>query len=1614
MTAETRERIKQYEKDLPHVKEKITAAAVLLVIAMTIMVTATYAWVTLSASPEVTSIDTTVTANGALEIAMANGTGEAPGKSAAGDSTGAGKDVTQANITWGNLVNLSDPSYGLSNVTLRPASRNGETGLLTNPLSGVKYGEDGRITTTISDDDFRFTFFDTAKGKFLVDEADDHLGVRAIASVRYENAAGDNILTSKMDACKAALKAAQNNYDIMPEQKDSSGTTYIKSLEGLMSVYAQSKADKSNVDNLDVSAYVQGLYEMMLYLNDQVMVKSGESYLHMANMLSMINREDGAETDYDVAALVEACVKKKLPEYIQIESLQGFATDYTKLQTFLVTSPAGDYEDLTKAQKEASIAYWAYVKANGGTVYWKNIKNMVNWLCDIPEVLLNGIRLGGLGIGTAMDLMDQQPIDTKIQSGAALYRLEQRIGFKMSENVTVTVRYMGTNNMKAIMSTAAAAPYEMDTDIEAVRKKSANSFVKGTDPVAEDTYALAVDLWLRTNAGSAATVQPTTVTSEDGKTTVTTDPVRAYLTLEGKVRRETREEIIMLQDPSGKEWSSYTATFTLAGEDKQRDVYMKDNGSYYYNYGDGEVLFETYLREANNGTLPSDLEYKQRTRTYTVIVGYDGVNRVWTEEQMTAYEGTGTSTTQGGGSCYTFYADPGTADEKRYLELLKSMFVAFIDKDGNLLGEARMATESAYAENGKITVPLALIDTAKDNVIDLGLNEDGEQQYALMALNKNAATRITALVYLTGTTLKNDTVLASGEIQGNLNLQFGSYVASKVTTVKQVTGEDGSVSTKPTTEYRKYDPNKAIENEEIMDDKIAVTASVTGINQFDYDPAVPAQTAIKVSVGGITPNTVRARFIRAISSTQGVLQDYITLTPSGNDWVGSVTFDKPGNYVLRSVWINGVEYDLNQEEPVSVTVNGSTVNSLTCDALPAGSNTADILTADATFTTRLTLSFSTSKQIPSRVVGVFVDETGRQVNAPFALENGVWTGKATFATSGTFVMKQIELDGDVYSLQESLRPTLNLSLGLKTRTAISASDATLKKLNEIKEGAVPGRFVYDSSKLDGGVTINVATTILNNSGEPIKELTGVKLVYSRVGTLEKVDADMTWSVADQAYVGEFLIAGAGTYRFEKVTVTQNGKQSEIMAGDAASIQAMPPDDVSFYGNATAAYQFSPEKQAVMQLNLAYSNAATKIVATLQKKGGGMQEVEGTQILTERVDGKSVTTWEFAIPDSEQQPQEGEWTLNDVTMYGVYYEKQYYDEDNGAKIDLKSENIAAKVVNNAYITISGNSANFTGTFMTDHKVNMSVSVQDYEGEPLKQYNADKVLENIPITDFKVVYPLNLGEQSAKEKYGYTADNLGTVKVSGEGTLRAGSETVYDISGLNFRQAGPYNSCTVSFFMQGKTVTAGAAGTVVKYTNSSGTPVETYPTFDVTWTTPDVKLFYIKQFYYTGSGCAKDTIKEFNQTQIAAGIKANNKFYASEYKASVWWQRSNSDWYYPRVKLLITDMNAAYYTDCTMIAVIPARSSPAPKEKEWPKTFTFNSSGQSVDIPLGKIEGDSGDRAEYGSRGSGQYFGNFKMDTLIVTSDGVTFNLDIKNTLQFTTVARNDDDNGKTTW
>ena len=139
------------EKSYSSTRKKLTAAIAMLLIAALMVVTATYAWFTLSTSPEVTGITTTVGANGNLEIAL--GSTENWGNptiipSAVGDSN---LPTVQKNLTWGNIVDLSAADYHLNDIILNPARLNIAGGKIgASPLKTPTYGNDGRVADLVA------------------------------------------------------------------------------------------------------------------------------------------------------------------------------------------------------------------------------------------------------------------------------------------------------------------------------------------------------------------------------------------------------------------------------------------------------------------------------------------------------------------------------------------------------------------------------------------------------------------------------------------------------------------------------------------------------------------------------------------------------------------------------------------------------------------------------------------------------------------------------------------------------------------------------------------------------------------------------------------------------------------------------------------------------------------------------------------------------------------------------------------------------------------------------------------------------------------------------------------------------------------------------------------------------------------------------------------------------------------------------------------------------------------------------------------------------------------------------------------------------------------------
>lgn len=135
------------------VAKKMLAAIAMLLVATTMLVGVSYAWVSISSAPEASKISTTVGANGALEIALQSNAPGATSRRAeitsGRGSSSAVRPAIEANKTWGNVVDLGE-GYGLEAISLYPSRinvNNVTTSVNTNGyLSIPAFGKDGRIT----------------------------------------------------------------------------------------------------------------------------------------------------------------------------------------------------------------------------------------------------------------------------------------------------------------------------------------------------------------------------------------------------------------------------------------------------------------------------------------------------------------------------------------------------------------------------------------------------------------------------------------------------------------------------------------------------------------------------------------------------------------------------------------------------------------------------------------------------------------------------------------------------------------------------------------------------------------------------------------------------------------------------------------------------------------------------------------------------------------------------------------------------------------------------------------------------------------------------------------------------------------------------------------------------------------------------------------------------------------------------------------------------------------------------------------------------------------------------------------------------------------------------
>ncbi len=1336
---------------LPRLKEKVAAVLLLLIVSATMLTTVSFAWLSLSTSPEVSGVNTTIASNGNLEIALVGPEGSIPAISAEGDSN---LPLIERNITWGNLINLSDPSYGLDNMTLRPARLN-KSDLTGSPLYGAVYSEDGRAEELASN--FAYASWELGKdgnGQFIIPE-NAAFGVRAISSTKVGSATDYQYQYQEIKSdVTSANAAAANKYIEITSNK-----AWMESLATIMGTYMTNRMaasdDPDTLKNPTIkSANIQNMRDMYaafietFELEEKALVELANFQLFVINN----NTADGVAREYTpfTAETLRSNMNSLSSYGVKITDLKQFYSDYDVIKN--------DYERLVYISGLGDVQWDTVYTFDDGN---HDVNGIIGRIVNIGSCTLQTIdgssgdpvTVNSIGASNAMTYNNKSCY--AIITNGILKRFEERTGEYMNVGknynggqgllLTATARRLGITmdgKIYALISTNATKTSHFSTDI-----KYAEGMNKGgaATLVAKDIYGMAIDLWVRTNARGS------------------------YLTLEGNILTESKTVRDTAKDANGNEVFLYSVSVTrefteevVNEETGETETVTQQVTETYDLYkvetkGEGDEVTVTWYRADTHSVFTPEegVEPKEKYKEVQTVIGYEGENRVWDGSSGLSVN----STTQGSGSCYVYYADT-PEDQARSLKLLEAMKVVFIDSTGTQLAIAEMATDKYYANNGKVIVPLVL----GSDSLNLGEDINGNEVLAITELEQNVPFRITALIYLDGDKLNNSDVLSAADIQGQLNIQFGSSV----------------------------DLNH-FENEELKYQEMTITASIDK-TEFDFDTATednPMTTNVTVKVDGTQPKTLTAFFIRTINSTQGSREGTMTFTydEASDTWLSSYTFTSPGDYVLRTVSVDGIEYDLDMTTLPTVHIEGFTVTQLTWESV---SNHITYMTADKTVSTDLSLKFASSdvNKMPKTVVGRFIrEEDGSVANVIFTYNptTASWNGSVTFNTSGEYSLQYVVLDGEYQELNENMQKSATVYLGMKVAVYTES----------------PTSFLYKESEMtDNMKNLTMNVVIMDDTGNPLPGRSGVKLYYkSRTSALIEngLNTDLIWD--GEYYTGTFK-SKIGMYDFYRVDVTTDtGTNTITHATTSPSFIITSPKPPTFDSDVTPDYQYSPvgatgNDIAKFSFKLNDAEALPNITAIITKNG-----VE----LEEPVIGVADTTgnWTFAIPADVAGSRDGVWAVKEIRIWGLEGEDNgvaySYTEEAPLVFDLSNSGKTTKVVsviNNLFI--NRDDLVLEGEFLkqfliSSFEVNpFAMSITDFENKPVDGLDTITLSYN---------YKKNMSEMG-----GYTIDAAEFVEGEfGDFTItlkrNSDKDSTYDIittcSVNSLMYAGTYELVTVDY-------------------------------------------------------------------------------------------------------------------------------------------------------------------------------------------------------------------------
>ncbi len=463
------------------IRKKLIAAVAMLLVASFMVASSSYAWFTLSTAPEITGIQTSVGANGNLEMALWNGTDE-PG-SAVGDSLLA--DL-EKNLTWGNLVNLQNEAYGLSAITLRPARLDVTGTTTTGTLLTPVYGADGRIEKLNNGSTEGVYVLSEKAFKAPTDDGTrDANGVYGIGN--------STAMTQQQIDYRAGVATAASSINTAQTYAKNSLTAAGSEIAS----YAAQHATKEDPDNgpydLTKLGTLIGLLKQSSQQLDNAMIAIATAIYAVENAASetYATPEYNADTAYTYLSGVADSI-------LSSDIKSSLATFNTKREA-VATAVAHAETNFAALGDAKTTATWAQFQSV--------VMDTANTGNEAPLVIVDDILINGHGIDTitstdtinalVQDIMAGKGITASLPDDSGVYSDIAVI----TGNYTVKILLSGVSyNGLELDNTPASMTTDVSTVVNYKDGFPAAPVGTATDPVINDLYGYRIDMAFRTNA----------------------------------------------------------------------------------------------------------------------------------------------------------------------------------------------------------------------------------------------------------------------------------------------------------------------------------------------------------------------------------------------------------------------------------------------------------------------------------------------------------------------------------------------------------------------------------------------------------------------------------------------------------------------------------------------------------------------------------------------------------------------------------------------------------------------------------------------------------------------------------------------------------------------------------------------------------------------------------------------------------------------------------------------------------------------------------------------------------------------------------------------------------